>query len=119
MPTQNTLQMANSSLRNIGTVLNILGIKQSFETNFKSYLQVPITDDIRTEILDNGRNYMNQILDANRVTDYAFNDATSDVDLSNNTLRYVLTIAPTPYAQQIYLIMNIVNQSFDFSIVQG
>ena len=42
-----------------------------------------------------------------------------DYDLSNNTLRYVLAIALTPYAQIIRLDMNIVNANYDFSISQG
>ena len=39
--------------------------------------------------------------------------------MSNNTLRYVLALALTPYAQNIYLVMNVVNQMYDFSILQS
>ena len=119
MQCQNTLQVANSALRNLGTVFNILDIKETFVTYFKEYLQKPITNQLRTQILDQGRNYMRTVLDANRVTNFTFADVTTDVDLSNNTLRYLLVLAPTPYAQKIYLTMNIVNQTYDFSITQG
>ena len=55
----------------------------------------------------------------NRCVNYSFVDATTDLDLADNTLRFILTIALTPYAQKIYLYMNIVNANYDFSIVQG
>ena len=119
MQCQNTLQVANSALRNVGTVFNILNIKETFVTYFKEYLQKPITNSLRKQILDQGRNYMQTVMDANRVTNFTFSDVTTNVDLSNNTLRYLLVIAPTPYAQKIYLTMNIVNQTYDFSISQG
>jgi hypothetical protein len=120
MQCQNTLQIANSSLRNIGAVLNILDIKQTFMTYFKEYLQKPITPRLREEIWTKGNDYLkDKILGMNRCVNYAFVDATTDLDLADNTLRYILTIALTPYAQKIYLHMNIVNANYDFSITQG
>ena len=119
MQCQNTLQIANSSLRNLGAVFNVLDIKETFATYFKEYLQRPITTQLREEILNAGRSQMELMLSQNRVTGYAFKDMTTDFDLSNDTLRFVLALALTPYARQIYLTMNIVNQMFDFSIMQG
>jgi len=120
MQCQNTLQVANSSLRNIGAVLNILDIKQTFMTYFKEYLQKPITPRLREEIWTKGNDYLkDRILGMNRCVNYSFVDATTDLDLADNTLRYILTIALTPYAQKIYLHMNIVNANYDFSITQG
>ena len=120
MQCQNTLQIANSSLRNIGAVLNILDIKENFITFLKEYIQKPITPRLREEIWDKCNTYLkDQILGADRCINYSFVDATSDYDLSDNTLRYVLAIALTPYAQKIYLNMNIVNANYDFSISQG
>ena len=119
MQCQNTLQIANSSLRNLGAVFNVLDIKETFATYFKEYLQRPITTQLREEILNAGRAQMELMLSQNRVTGYAFKDMTTDFDLSNDTLRFVLALALTPYARQIYLTMNIVNQMFDFSIMQG
>ena len=120
MQCQNTLQIANSSLRNIGAVLNVLDIKETFITYFKEYLQKPITPRLREEMLNKGESYLkDNILGRNRCTGYTFVDATTDTDLADNTLRFVLTIALTPYAQKIYLSMNIVDNSFDFTISQG
>ena len=119
MQTQNTLQIANSALRNLGAVLNVLDIKETFAVYFKEYLQRPITSSLRAEILLRGNDQMKLMLSQGRVTDYSFVDASTDADIADNTLRYVLTLALTPYAQKIYLVMNIVNQSFDFSILQS
>ena len=85
----------------------------------KEYIQRPITTRLREEILNNGRANMDLMVSQERVTGYAFVDATSDYDMSNNTLRYVLALALTPYAQNIYLVMNVVNQMYDFSILQS
>jgi len=119
MQTQNTLQIANSALRNLGAVLNVLDIKETFAKYFKEYLQRPITPTLRAEILMKGEDQMKAMLSQGRVTDYSFADASTDLDISDNTLRYVLTLALTPYAQKIYLVMNVVNQAFDFSILQS
>ena len=119
MQAQNTLQVANSSLRNLGAVFNVLDIKETLATYLKEYLQKPITNRLRGEILTACRAHMNLMLSQDRVTGFAFVDTTTDYDLSNNTLRYVCALALTPYAQQIYLVMNIVNQMFDFSILQS
>lgn len=120
MQCQNTLQIANSSLRNIGAVLNVLDIKQTFMTYFKEYLQKPITTRLREEMWTKGNDYLkNDIQGRGRCINYTFVDATTDLDLADNTMRYVLTIALTPYAQKIYLTMNIVNASYDFTISQG
>lgn len=120
MQCQNTLQIANSSLRNIGAVLNVLDIKETFMTYFKEYLQKPITPRLREEIWNKGNDYLkDDILGMGRCVNYTFVDATTEADLADNTLRYVLTIALTPYAQKIKLIMNIVNANYDFTISQG
>ena len=120
MQCQNTLQIANSSLRNIGAVLNVLDIKQTFMTYFKEYLQKPITPRLREEMLNKGNDYLkDDILGRGRCINYTFVDATTDQDLADNTLRFVLAIALTPYAQKIYLTMNIVNANYDFTISQG
>lgn len=118
MQCQNTLQVANSSMRNIGTVLNVLDIKEHFVTLLKEYLQLPITDDLRREIIDVSNDYLSPMLGV-RFSNYSFQDVTRDIDLADNTLRYLLTIAPTPYAQKIYLTINIVNATFDFGILQS
>ena len=118
MQAQNTLQVANSSMRNIGTVLNVLDIKEHFVTLLKEYIQLPITADLRRDIIDTANDYLSPMMGV-RFSNYSFQDVTSDMDLADNTLRYLLTIAPTPYAQRIYLVMNIVNATFDFSILQS
>jgi len=119
MQSQNTLQIANSAFRNVGVMLNVLNIKEQFISLFKPYLQKPITTALRTQILNQGNDTMKLMVDQGRVTAYAFQDTSTATDLSDNTLRYLLTLAPTPYAQKIYLVMNIVNQTFDFSILQS
>ena len=118
MQAQNTLQIANSSMRNIGTVLNVLDIKEHFVTSLKEYIQLPITADLRRDIIDTANDYLSPMVGV-RFSNYSFQDVTSDHDLADNTLRYLLTIAPTPYAQRIYLVMNVVNAAFDFSILQS
>lgn len=120
MQCQNTLQIANSSLRNIGAVLNVLDIKETFITYYKEYLQKPITTRLREEMYNKGNQYLkDNILGRNRCTNYTFVDATTDADMADNTVRFILTIALTPYAQKIYLSMNIVQSGFDFTISQG
>ena len=118
MQCQNTLQMANSSLRNIGAVLNILDIKEHLITLLKEYIQLPITDSLRSQIVSTCVNYLDP-MNGSRFTNYTFQDMSRDVDIADNTLRYLLTIAPTPYAQKIYLMMNIVNATYDFAIAQS
>jgi hypothetical protein len=115
---QNTLQVANSALRNVGTVLNVLDIKQTLYHYLKQYLQLPITDDLRGEIKDNVSNYMDGVKSRGRVSDYAFQDTSTSEDISNDTLRFVLSLSPAYYAQKIYLVINLVNQTFDFQILQ-
>lgn len=118
MQCQNTLQIANSAMRNIGVVLNVLDIKETLATNLKEYLGLPITDDLRRDILDTVNEYLSP-MNGVRFYNYAFQDVTTDNDLDNDTLRYLLTLAPTRYANRIYLVMNIVRSSFDFSILQS
>lgn len=117
--TQNTLQIANSSLRNLGAVFNVLDIKKSLSVYLKQYLQLPITTSLRRTIKDNVDNYMDGVKANGRVGNFNFKDISSSTDISNNTLRFVLTISPTNYAQQIYLVVRIVNQTFDFQILQN
>ena len=118
MQCQNTLQVANSAMRNIGTVLNVLDIKETLITDLKEYIQLPITDDLRRDILDTVNDYLNPMIGV-RFYNCNFQDITSPSDIANNTLRYLLTISPTMYSQRIYLAMNIVNATFDFSILQS
>ena len=118
MQAQNTLQVANSAMRNIGVVLNVLDIKETLATNLKEYVNLPITDDLRRDIVDTARDYLSPMVGI-RFYNYAFQDLTSDADIADNTLRFLLTLSPTMYANKIYLVMNIVRASFDFSILQS
>lgn len=118
MQCQNTLQVANSAMRNIGTVLNVLDIKETLITDLKEYVQLPITDNLRRDILDTVRDYLTPMVGV-RFYNYAFQDVTTDADIADNTLRYLLTLSPTAYAARIYLVMNIVNAAFNFSILQS
>ena len=118
MQCQNTLQIANSAMRNIGTVLNVLDIKENLATSLKEYLQLPITDLLRADIVNTCNDYLSPMV-GTRFYNYIFQDVSSDYDIANNTLRYLLTIAPTAYVQRIFLVMNIVNSSFEFSILQS
>lgn len=118
MQSQNTLQVANSVMRNIGAVLNVLDIKETLATDLKEYINLPITDDLRRDILDTVNDYLSPMVGV-RFYNYNFKDVSTDADIADNTLRYLLTLAPTAYANKIYLVMNIVNASFDFSILQS
>lgn len=118
MQCQNTLQVANSAMRNIGTVLNILDIKETLATNLKEYLQLPITDELRRDIKTTADDYLAPMA-GTRFYNYAFQDITTDADVADNTLRFLLTISPSAYANRIYLTINIVRASFDFSILQS
>ena len=118
MQCQNTLQVANSAMRNIGTVLNVLNIKETIMTDLKEYINLPITDDLRRDILDTINDYLSPMVGV-RFYDYAFQDVTTDADIANDTLRFRLTLSPTRYAQRIYVFINVVNSTFDFSILQS
>lgn len=118
MQCQNTLQVANSAMRNIGVVLNILDIKETIMTDLKEYINLPITDDLRRDILDTINDYLNPMVGV-RFYNYAFQDITTNIDIANDTLRYLLTVSPTRYSRLIYLSINIVNSTFDFSILQS
>ena len=118
MQCQNTLQVANSAMRNIGVVLNILDIKETIMTDLKEYINLPITDDLRRDILDTINDYLNPMVGV-RFYNYAFQDITTNIDIANDTLRYLLTVSPTRYSRLIYLAINIVSSTFDFSILQS
>ncbi len=118
MQCQNTLQIANSSMRNIGAVLNILDIKEHFEMLLKEFTQLPITSSLRSDIYNICNDYLNPMV-GNRIYAFTFQDVTTEVDIADNTLRYLLTISLTQYAQKIFLVMNIVNATFDFAITQS
>lgn len=118
MQCQNTLQVANSAMRNIGTVLNILDIKETLAIDLKEYLQLPITDALRRDIVTTANDYLAPMAGV-RFYNYSFQDITTDADVADNTLRFLLTIAPTAYANRIYLTINIVRASFNFSILQS
>ena len=118
MQCQNTLQVANSAMRNIGVVLNILDIKETIMTDLKEYINLPITDDLRRDILDTINDYLNPMVGV-RFYNYAFQDITTNMDIANDTLRYLLTVSPTRYSRLIYLAINVVATTFDFSILQS
>jgi hypothetical protein len=118
MQCQNTLQVANSSLRNIGAVLNVLDIKEVLATNLKEYLQLPITYQLRRDIVTTANDYLSPMV-GNRLYNYTFQDVTTDADIADNTLRFLLTLSLTSYAQKIFLVMNVVRSGFDFSILQS
>lgn len=118
MQCQNTLQVANSAMRNIGTVLNILDIKETLATDLKEYLQLPITDALRRDIVTTANDYLAPMAGV-RFYNYSFQDITTDADVADNTLRFLLTVSPTAYANRIYLTINIVRASFNFSILQS
>jgi len=117
--TQNTLQMANSAFRNIGAVLNVLNIKETIARQLKDYIQLPISDDLQEAITRTICDYMDGCKSSNRVSDYALNNETTKIDISNNELHFMLTLAPAYYAQKIYLVVNVVNAAFDFQILQS
>ena len=118
MQCQNTLQVANSAMRNIGTVLNVLDIKETLATDFKEFLQLPITDQLRRDMVTTADDYLSPMVGV-RFYNYRFQDITTEADIADNTLRFLLTVSPTMYAQRIYLAINIVRASFDFSILQS
>lgn len=116
MQCQNTLQIANSSLRNIGCVLNVLDIKEHMATSLKEYGQLPITNVLRRDILNTMNDYLSPMM-GTRFYNYSFQDVTTDADIAQDTLRYLLTISLTRYASKIYCAINVVNSTFDFSLL--
>lgn len=117
--TQNTLQLANSAFRNVGAVLNVLEIKEYLTRALKDYIQKPISDDLQESIIRTIETYMDGCKSSGRVSDYALNNNTTKIDISNNELHFLLTLSPAYYAQKIYLVMNVVNAAFDFAILQS
>ena len=118
MQTQNTLQIANSAMRNLGCVLNVLDIKETLATNLKEYIGLPITDDLRRDIADACNDYLAPMV-GTRFYNYSFQDITTNFDIDNDTLRYLLSLSVVRYAQRIYLTMNVVRSNFEFSILQS
>lgn len=118
MQTQNTLQIANSAMRNLGCVLNVLDIKETLATNLKEYIGLPITDDLRRDIVDACNDYLAPMV-GSRFYNYSFQDITTNFDIDNDTLRYLLSLSVVRYAQRIYLTMNIVRSGFSFEILQS
>ena len=118
MQCQNTLQIANSSLRNIGGVLNVLEIKEHLATFFKEFNQLPITNILRRDIMNGVIDYLDPMA-GTRFYDYSFQDVTTDADLAQDTLRYLLAISLTRYASRIYCAINVVRPGFDFSLLQS
>ena len=116
MQCQNTLQIANSSMRNIGCVMNVLDIKEHLATMFKEYNQLPITDELRRDIMNNVIDYLDP-MSGSRFYAYSFSDVTTDADLAQDTLRYLLQVSLTRYAQKIYCAINVVRPGFDFSLL--
>lgn len=121
--TQNTLQLADSAFRNIGTVLNILGIKERLFRDLKQYVQYPITSSssntVREAIVRTMETFLDDCVSSERISEYVINDNTTNLDIAKNQLQYLVTLCPASYAQKIYLVMNVVNATFDFSILQS
>ena len=80
---------------------------------------MPISDDLQEAVTRTICDYMDGCKSSNRVSDYALNNETTKVDISNNELHFMLTLAPAYYAQKIYLVVNVVNAAFDFQILQS
>ena len=118
MQCQNTLQVANSSMRNIGCVLNVLDLKEHIATSLKEYCNLPITNVLRRDIMNAMNSYLAPMV-GTRFYNYAFQDVTTDADIAQDTLRYLFTVSLTRYAQKIYCMINVVNSTFDFSILQS
>ena len=118
MQCQNTLQVANSALRNLGCMFNVLDIKEHLTTALKEYGQLPITDLLRRDIVNTIEDYLGP-MQGTRFYNYAFQDVTTAADIAQDTLRYKLWIDVTRYANRIYLFMNVVNSTFDWTIVQS
>lgn len=118
MQTQNTLQVANSAMRNLGAVLNVLDIKETLATNLKEYLGLPITDTLRGDILNACNDYLAPMV-GTRFYNYSFRDITTDFDIDNDTLRYLLALSVTRYLNKLYLTVNIVRSNFSFEILQS
>lgn len=118
MQCQNTLQVANSSLRNIGCVLNVLDLKEHITTSLKEYCNLPITNTLRRDILNAMNSYLSPMVGV-RFYNYSFQDVTTAADIAQDTLRYAFYLDITRYAARIYCFMNIVNSTFDWTIVQS
>ena len=118
MQCQNTLQIANSSLRNIGCVLNVLDLKEHISTSLKEYCNLPITNVLRRDILNAMNSYLSPMV-GTRFYNYAFIDITTEADIAQDTLRYNFYVDLTRYAARIYCFINIVNSTFDWTIVQS
>ena len=116
MQCQNTLQVANSSFRNVGCVLNVLDIKENLAVFFKEYNNLPITNALRRDILNKINDYLAPMT-GTRFYNYAFQDVTTDADIAQDTLRYLLTISLTRYAAKIYCAINVVGPTYDFSML--
>ena len=84
----------------------------------KEYGQLPITELLRRDIVNAMEDYLGP-MQGTRFYNYAFQDVTSDADIAQDTLRYKLWIDVTRYANRIYLFLNVVNSTFDWSIVQS
>ena len=117
--TQNTLQLANSAFRNIGAVLNVLNIKETLAKRLKDYIQFPITDSLQEKVIRTIEQYMDGCKSSGRVSNYHLSNNTTKNDISNNELHFLLTLAPAYYAQKIYLVVNVVNATFDFELLQS
>ena len=118
MQCQNTLQIANSSFRNIGCVLNVLDIKENLAVYLKEYANLPITNTLRRDIMNKITSYLAP-MEGTRFYQYAFQDVTTDADIAQDTLRYLLTLSLTRYATKIYCAINVVGPTFDFSMLQS
>jgi hypothetical protein len=83
---------------------------------FKEYNQLPITDELRRDIMNNVIDYLDPMT-GSRFYAYSFTDVTTDADLAQDTLRYLLQVSLTRYAQKIYCAINVVRPGFDFALL--
>jgi hypothetical protein len=115
---QNTLLMSNSILRDLGVTFNILNIKVNLYALLKQYINLPITDNLRRQIYFSIVNYMGGLNSyPQRITNFNVQDISTATDISNDTLVYVIILAPTPYAQKIKVNLRIADQVY-FTINQ-
>ena len=70
----------------------------------------------QTRLLNKINDYLAPML-GTRFYNYSFQDVTTDADIAQDTLRYLLTISLTRYAQKIYCAINVVGPTYDFSML--
>jgi hypothetical protein len=97
-------------------LFNILDIKEHIGTSMKEYGQLPITNSLRRDILNAMNDYLSP-MEGTRFYNYSFQDVTTEADVAQDTLRYLLTISLTRYSSKLYCTINVVNSTYDFSLL--